>query len=232
MKNPPRVALVTGASRGIGRATAVALAERGVSLMLLGRSSPELESAAAECRSAGAPSVQQLLADLADPTSVELAAGKLSLLSPAPGVLIHNAGVVHRAAIEQMRIGAFREQIEVNLTTPFVLTRAVLPSMLASRCGRILFVGSISSTLGTANQSAYVASKWGLVGFMKSLAEEISGTGLMTAAVLPGAVDTRMLDGSSFAPRMSPNDVARTLVFLALDAPLAHNGASLEMFGI
>jgi 3-oxoacyl-[acyl-carrier protein] reductase len=97
--------------------------------------------------------------------------------------------------------------------------------------GRILFVASISSTLGTKGQSAYCASKWGVLGLMKSLAEELSDTGLMTAAVLPGSVDTHMLQGSGFAPRMSAEDVARTLVFLALDAPLAHNGAVIEMFG-
>jgi 3-oxoacyl-[acyl-carrier protein] reductase len=122
--------------------------------------------------------------------------------------------------------------LRVNLTAPFVLTRALLPAMRARRSGRIVFVASISSTLGTAKLSAYCASKWGIVGFMKSLAEELSDSGLMTCAVLPGSVDTRMLTGSVFPPRMSADDVARTLLHYAFDAPLAHNGASIEMFGV
>jgi 3-oxoacyl-[acyl-carrier protein] reductase len=98
--------------------------------------------------------------------------------------------------------------------------------------GHIVFVGSISSTLGTANLSAYCATKWGIVGFMKSLAEELSDSGLMTCAVLPGSTDTRMLAGSGFPPRMTAEVVATTLLHYALDASLAHNGASIEMFGV
>ena len=104
--------------------------------------------------------------------------------------------------------------------------------MRARRTGRIVFVASISSTLGTANLSAYCASKWGVVGLMKSLAEELSDSGLMTCAVLPGSVDTQMVVGSGFPARMSADDVARSLLHYALDAPLAHNGASIEMFGV
>jgi 3-oxoacyl-[acyl-carrier protein] reductase len=95
-----------------------------------------------------------------------------------------------------------------------------------------VFVGSISSTLGTANLSAYCATKWGIVGFMKSLAAELSDSGLMTCAVLPGSTDTRMLAGSGFPARMTAEVVATTLLHYALDAPLAHNGACIEMFGV
>jgi 3-oxoacyl-[acyl-carrier protein] reductase len=98
--------------------------------------------------------------------------------------------------------------------------------------GAIINVGSISSTLGTATQSVYNASKWALVGFTKSLALEISNTRALTVVVLPGAVDTDMLKGSGYAPRMTPEEVALTLVHYALDAPLAHNGAVIEMFGV
>jgi len=104
--------------------------------------------------------------------------------------------------------------------------------MRERRSGRIVFVGSISSTLGTAKLSGYCASKWGIVGFMKSLAAELTDSGLMTCAVLPGSVETRMLEGSGFSARMTAEAVAETLVHYALDAPLAHNGASIEMFGV
>jgi 3-oxoacyl-[acyl-carrier protein] reductase len=92
-------------------------------------------------------------------------------------------------------------------------------------------VGSISSTLGTAKMSAYCASKWGVVGFMKALAEELRGTGLQTMAILPGSVDTAMLKGSGFAAQMTAEDVAGTIAYAALDAPDALNGSAIEVFG-
>lgn len=227
---PSGLAIVTGASRGIGLATALGLAGRKLALTLVGRNSPELESARVLCEAAGAPHVSLAPVNLADLAAVERVARELA--ETPPSVIVHNAGVVHRDAVENVSRASWQEQIDVNLSAPFLLTRALLPGMRQAGTGRILFVGSISSTLGSARQSAYCASKWALVGFMKSLAEELSDSGLMTAAVLPGSVDTRMLLGSGFPKRMSAEDVAKTLVFLALDAPLAHNGATLEMFGV
>lgn len=231
MSTHAHLALITGASRGIGRATAVALAARGVRLALLGRASPALDETLALCAAHGEPSPSLVETDLADIAAIERGASRvLEDLGP-PDVVVHNAGIAYRERIEALSVAAFREQLDVNLTATFVLTRALLGAMRLRNRGRILFVGSISSTLGTAALSGYCASKWGVVGFMKSLAEELADSGLMTAAVLPGSVDTRMLEGSGFAPRMQPEDVARTLAFLALDAPLAHNGALVEMFG-
>ncbi|HEY6726852.1 MAG TPA: SDR family oxidoreductase, partial [Polyangiaceae bacterium] len=149
-----------------------------------------------------------------------------------PAAVIHNAGVVERARIVDTTPGSLARQLAVNLTAPFLITREWLPSMLERRSGRLVFVGSISSTLGSAGAAAYCASKWGLVGFVKSLAEEVSDHGLMAVAVLPGSVDTTMLAGSGFSPRMTPADVASTLVHYALEAPLAHNGGVIEMFGV
>jgi 3-oxoacyl-[acyl-carrier protein] reductase len=226
------LSLVTGASRGIGRATALALASRGQPLVLLGRSSPELEESSELCRQAGAPSVTSIVADLRDPTAIASASAATLSRAGVPDIVIHNAGVVHRGSVERLTEAEWNEQIQVNLSAPFLLTRALLPRMRARKSGRILFVASISSTLGSPDQSAYNASKWGIIGFMKSLAAELSDSGLLAAAVLPGSVSTRMLDGSRFPARMSASDVAQTLVFLGLDAPLAHNGAVVEMFGV
>ena len=103
--------------------------------------------------------------------------------------------------------------------------------MLVERTGRFVAVASISSTLGTPRQSAYNAAKWGVVGFTKSLAEELRGTGLQAMCVMPGAVATSMLAGSGFEPKMQPEDVAGTVAFAALDAPDAMNGSAIEMFG-
>lgn len=221
-----QVALVTGAGRGVGRAVAQRLAERGLRLALVGRAS---ESHAALAKSLNA---LELTADFADAASLSLAAERaLQELGP-PSVVVHNAGMVVRERIEATSIAAWDEQMAVNLRAPFVLTRSLLPRMRAAGRGRFVFVGSISGTLGSPGAAGYAASKWGLTGFMKSLAEELTDSGLMACAVLPGSIDTDMLKGSPFPPRMSAEDVARSIEFLALDAPLSHNGATLEMFGV
>jgi 3-oxoacyl-[acyl-carrier protein] reductase len=121
--------------------------------------------------------------------------------------------------------------LDVNLKGTFLVTRAFLPRMRDLGRGRFLAIGSISSTMGTPRQSAYCAAKWGTVGFMKSLAEELRGTGLQAMCVMPGSVDTDMLKGSGFAAAMKPEDVAKTVAFLALDAPDAMNASSVEVFG-
>lgn len=147
-------------------------------------------------------------------------------------MVVHNAAVIERAPVQDTSLESWKEQLDVNLSAPFALTRALLPKMLAKKRGRILFVSSISAVVGTRNQSAYHASKAGLVGLMRCLAEELSDTGVMTAALLPGSVDTRMLAESRFSPRMSPREVADTLTYYALEGGLGHNGAIIEMFGV
>ncbi|MEO8901426.1 MAG: SDR family oxidoreductase [Polyangiaceae bacterium] len=224
--------LITGASRGIGRATALACAARGAQLGLLGHASADQTEVVHSCLKAGAKRVLELPADVAQAEQLERAAQEFLSVLGAPDALIHNAGIAGRTSIEGTTLKSWHEHLSVNLTAPFVLTRALLPAMRARKSGRILFVGSISSTLGTANLSAYCATKWGVLGLMKSLAAELTDSGLMTCAVLPGSVDTRMLEGSGFPARMSPETVAETLLHYAFDAPLAHNGASIEMFGV
>lgn len=224
-------AVITGASRGVGRATALALAERGVEVVLLGRSQPHLEETRALVAARGGHA-EIVVCELADREAVEDAARRIAASAEAPRAIVHAAGVVERAPVTELSDVSWDYQLAVNLTAPFLLTRALLPSMLEARRGRVLFVSSISAGLGTAAQSAYNVSKAGLVAFMRCLAAELSDTGLLTAAVLPGSIDTDMLVGSGFAPRMTAEEVARTLTFLALDASPAHNGATLEMFGV
>ena len=223
--------LITGMSRGIGRAAALACAARGAELGLLGRPSERQRETAESCLKGGAKRVLSLAADATRVEQLERAASEFLEAFGAPDAIIHSAGIAVRSSIEATSVASWQEQLQINLSAPFILTRALLPAMRARRTGRIVFVGSISSTLGTANLAGYCASKWGLIGLMKSLAAELTDSGLMTCAVLPGSVDTEMLVGSGFPPRMSPEAVAQTLVHYAFDAPLAHNGGSIEMFG-
>jgi NAD(P)-dependent dehydrogenase (short-subunit alcohol dehydrogenase family) len=224
-------AVVTGASRGIGRATALELARRGVPLALLGRPSAALDDTAAAARSSGVR-VETISCDLEHPEQIASAGRVLLDRHGAPEVLVNNAAVIRRATVEHLTLAEWDEQLAVNLRAPFLTTRAFLPAMREAGRGRIIQVSSISATLGTPRAAAYCASKWGLVGFMKSLAEELSGSGLMTVGILPGSVDTEMLRGSGFEPRMTADHVARTIAYYALEAPLAHNGGVVEMFGV
>src|SRR5205085_3718757 len=110
-------------------------------------------------------------------------------------------------------------------------TRALLPSMRAARTGRIINIASISGRQGTPRLTAYCAAKHAVVGLTRALAEEVRGDGIQVNAICPGSVDTRMLEGSGFAPDMSPADVARVALFLAAEAPTALTGACLDVFG-
>jgi 3-oxoacyl-[acyl-carrier protein] reductase len=148
-----------------------------------------------------------------------------------PAVVVANAGIVRRALVTEMDEADWDAVIDVNLKGTFLTARAFVPSMVEKKRGRFVAIGSISSTLGTARQSAYCAAKWGTVGFVKSLAEEVRGSGVQAMCVMPGSVDTEMLVGSGFAPKMTAEHVAKVVVFAALDAPDAMNGSAVEMFG-
>lgn len=224
------LAVVTGGSRGIGRATAFALAARGFSLALPARPSAARTETEEELWRRGVKH-RFFDCDLTEGAELTRTAELILAECGAPDVLVNNAGIIERASVAECTDASWERQLALNLTAPFRLTRSFLPAMLERRRGRILHVASISAVLGTARQAAYHASKWGLLGFMKCLAEELSDTGLMTCAILPGSVETDMLAGSGFPARMTPDEVARTLCFYATEAPLAHNGAIVEMFG-
>jgi 3-oxoacyl-[acyl-carrier protein] reductase len=225
-----RHAVVSGAGRGIGRAVAVELASRGCDVALLARTMSELEQTADDVVARGRRALA-LVCDVADARQVERAAGEVVRELGPVDVLVNNAGIVRRARVHEMSEEDWDAVVDVNLKGTFLVTRAFLPSMLERKRGRVVTLGSISSTLGTAGQSAYCAAKWGVVGFTKSLAEELRGTGLSALSVMPGSVSTRMLEGSGFAARMTPEEVAQLVTYAALDAPAAMNGSAIEMFG-
>ncbi len=224
------IAVVTGAGRGIGRAIAIDLARRGCHVALLGRTMETLAATAERVIAEGRQALA-VACDVRFATEVESAAARVLADLGVPRVVVANAGVVHRAYVHAMTESEWDEVLDVNLKGTFLVTRAFLPSMLERKVGRFVAISSISATLGTARQSSYCAAKWGTVGFVKSLAEELRGTGLLAMSVMPGSVDTDMLEGSGFAPVMSAEDVARIVTYLALDAPEAMNGSSVEAFG-
>jgi 3-oxoacyl-[acyl-carrier protein] reductase len=223
-------AIVTGASRGIGRSTALALARRGLDIALLARTESDLEAVSREVAAQGVKALA-LRCDVTSAADVSTACARALDELGVPAVLVNNAGMIRRDLVHLMSPQDFRRVLDANLVSTFLVTHAVLGSMLERGSGRIIQVGSISSTLGSPGASAYCAAKWGVVGFTKSLAEELRGTGLCTMTILPGSVATSMLEGSGFTSQMTPDEVASAIVYAALDAPPAMNGSSVEMFG-
>lgn len=224
------VAVVTGGGRGIGRAVALELAHRHCDVAILGRTIETLAVTAELVVGVGRRALA-VPCDVSKADEVSAAAERVMADLGVPDIVVPNAGIVHRSGVHTMSEREWDEVLDVNLKGTFLVARAFLPRMLDLKRGRFVAVASISSTLGTARQSAYCAAKWGTVGFVKSLAEELRGTGLQAMCVMPGSVDTDMLKGSGFHPAMQPEDVAKTVAYLALDAPAAMNASSVELFG-
>ena len=224
------VALVTGAGRGIGRAVAIRLAERGLDVALVSQNATELDETRAAIEPLGRRALV-LPCDVSKSSEVERAAKTTVRELGAPRVVVSSAGIVRRARVHETTEEDWDRVMDVNLKGTFLVTRALLPSMLEAKRGRFVAIASISATMGSPRQSAYAASKWGVVGFTKSLAEELRETGLQTLVLLPGSVSTAMLEGSGFPAQMTPDEVAGVVVYAALDAPDAMNGSAIEVFG-
>ncbi|MEM1032276.1 MAG: SDR family oxidoreductase [Myxococcota bacterium] len=225
-------AVITGASRGIGRATALAFARRGLDLALLGRPSVAHEETVSLCREATPrpdAEIRSIACDVANPAAIETAA---AALGPPPTVVVNNAGVLHRGpTLWETEPEAYEQTMNVNVRAPYLLCRALIPAMLAAGRGRIVHIASISSTIGCPRQAVYGASKWALLGLHHALSDELKDTGLQSMAVLPGSVRTDMLAQTPFPPDMEPEDVADVVVYAALDAPDAMQGADLKVYG-
>jgi NAD(P)-dependent dehydrogenase (short-subunit alcohol dehydrogenase family) len=221
-----RTAIVTGGGRGIGAAIARALTGAGALVTVFARGHDEL---AAVVRAGGAELA--IRGDVAREADVEnLVVEHERQLGPCD-VLVNNAGILVRGLAEALAPEDFRRVLDVNLTGAFLCARAVIPGMKARKRGRIVNVASISATLGTAEATAYNASKWGLVGLTKCLAEELRPHRVQCLAVSPGSTDTEMLKATPFPPEMTPEEVARVVCWCAGEAPDAMNGANVEVFG-
>ncbi len=219
-------AIVTGGGRGIGEAIARALTARGLAVTVFARTAAQLERVV----QAGAAALAVAGDVRREEDVARLLAAHERALGPVD-VLVNDAGILARGLAEELSPATFREILDVNLTGAFLCARAAIPGMKARRRGRIVNVASISGTLGTAGASAYNASKWGLIGLTKCLAEELRAHGVQCLAVSPGSVDTEMLKKTPFAPAMTPADVAKVIAWCAGEAPDAMTGANVEVFG-
>ena len=248
-----RVALITGAGRGIGRAIALAYAEAGARLALTARTVAELDEVVSNIQSAGG-SALAYPADLADrAVPQKLVADVQQALGPVE-ILVNNAGVGSSAnprPVVEFDDEFWDLSLAVNLTAPYLLCKAVLPGMLARRWGRIITIASINGKIGSLHGAAYAASKHGVLGLTRTLAIEVASQGITVNAICPGPVHTVMNDrrieydaqrrGVSFADqetgltplgrRLEPEEIAPLAVYLASDAAAAVVGQALNIDG-
>jgi 3-hydroxybutyrate dehydrogenase len=248
-----RVALVTGGGRGIGRAIALALASQGARVAVTARSGAELEEVIATIHAAGGEAIA-LPTDLTRPEVPAQLLGQVSAALGAIDILVNNAGVGSSGSPRPMIDfdDAFWDlTLLLNLTVPYRLSKAVLPSMVARRRGRIINVASINGKIPSVHGVAYTASKHGLLGLTKTLALEVAAQGITVNAICPGPVHTVMNDkriaydaerrGVSFADieksmtpmggRLEPEDIAPLAVYLASDEAKMVTGQSYNVDG-
>ncbi len=187
------VAVVTGASSGIGAATARLLAARGTSVVLVARRADRLEAVLADCTRT-APGSRAWPADLSDPEqAAEMARSIDAELGPVD-VVINNAGAPMRRPVQRLRMDEVRRTMAVNYLSPVAISLALLPGMLERRSGVIVNVSSLGGRLGIASEAAYCGSKFALAGWSESMAADLHGTGVSVRLVLPGAIDTEIWD--------------------------------------
>lgn len=183
------VAVVTGGSRGIGRAIAQALARAGAKVAVVGRSGESAQRAAAELPGEGHGGYA---CDVADPEQVNTTLGAIEAGQGPVGILVNNAGITRDNILLRMKDEEFDEVIAANLKGAFNFTRAVTRGMMKRRAGAILNITSVVGLTGNAGQANYAASKAGMVGLTKSVAKELASRGIRCNAIAPGFIETDM----------------------------------------
>jgi 3-oxoacyl-[acyl-carrier protein] reductase len=236
-----RVALVTGASRGIGRAIAMRLATQGATVVGAARGTNA--AATVEAILAGGGKAEAATADVGEPGAIEqLVAGTLERHGRID-VLVNNAGITRDQLLLRMKRDDWDAVIATNLTAAFALTQAVLKPMIRQRSGRIVCISSVVGQGGNAGQANYAASKAGLIGFAKSVAQEVASRNITVNVVAPGLIDTDMTKAITGGAREewaakiplkrlgTPDDIAAAVCFLASDEAAYITGQVLAVNG-
>jgi 3-oxoacyl-[acyl-carrier protein] reductase len=237
-----RVALVTGAARGIGAATALALAEAGARVALVDRDAEGIDRTADAIGRAGSDALA-IPADVTDAPAIERAVDAVMAEWGRLDVLVNNAGIVRDATLGKVSDDDWTATLDVNLRGTMIGTRAALRPMRAAGSGRILSATSVVARMGNYGQTAYAASKAGIIGLTRAWARELGPLGITANAVAPGFIDTEMARGvpekvlSTLLQRTAarrlgrPEEVAAVYVFLASDLASFINGAVVGVDG-
>jgi len=212
-----KVALVTGAGRGIGRAICIALGQAGAAVAATARSTEQIEAVASEITDAGGKAIA-IRADIAEESDVCALFDQVNERFGRLDVLVNNAGMGLFGTVEEFSATDFDQVMAVNLRGAFLCCRQAMRAMIPQGSGYIINISSVVGFKGYPNQAAYTAAKHGVMGLTKSLAVEAQRHGIRVSAVLPGGVDTDMvrvarpdLDPSVL---MQPEDIARTVMYL------------------
>lgn len=237
-----RIALVTGASQGIGRACALELARAGATVALAARSEGKLAGAVAEIEAAGGKAAAFAL-DVASEDSIKACAKAVLDRFGKVEILVNNAGITRDGLMLRMKRADWDDVLTTNLTGAFLLTQALLGAMLKNRWGRIVNISSVVGRTGQGGQVNYAASKAGLIGFTRSMAREVASRNVTVNAVAPGYIETPMtavLDEKQRAAMMAtiplgrPGtdlEIAQAVAFLASDAAAYITGHVLDVNG-
>jgi len=237
-----QVALITGASRGIGRAILHALAGAGATVVGTATSEAGAEAITTGLAAAGLAG-RGLVLNVADDASVAAALADIEAKEGAVGILVNNAGITRDTLLLRMKSEDWDAILNTNLSSVFRLSKAVLRGMMKARTGRIISVASVVGQMGNAGQANYAAAKAGIIGFTKSLAREVASRGITANVVAPGFIDTDMTRSLGDEQRAAlaaqiplarlgaPEDIANAVLFLASPAAGYITGETLSING-
>ena len=209
------VTIVTGAGRGVGRAIALTLAERGGRVVLCSRSAEDLVQVADEIRERGG--VAEIVpGDIREEAVAQALAERALDTFGRIDTLVNNAGIGGYERVESLTLASWQRVLDTNLTGAFLCSRAVLPAMRRQGNGHIIMIDSGAGKQGYANMAAYSASKFGLIGFAQALAQEVSDDGIKVCTITPGSIVTDFSGGGTRpgAKYLLPEDVAEAVLYL------------------
>lgn len=233
-----RTAIVTGASRGIGKAIALAYGQEGANVVVTARTTAALDELVGKIEEIGRGALA-VTADLSVEEDIRSIADAAMARFGQIDILVNNGAIIHpRLSLVDFDPGLWRQVIAVNLTGTALMTRAVLPAMMARKSGKIINISSIGGRKGAKGRTAYRATKAALISLTESVAAEVKEYGIDVNCICPGAVDTEGYReafgnrGREDNPKlMLPEDIAALAVFLASDASSAITGAAIDAFG-
>jgi 3-oxoacyl-[acyl-carrier protein] reductase len=237
-----QVALVTGASRGIGRAIALALGERGA-VVIGTATTPSGAEAISEMLAAAGVRGRGTVLDVADPDAIEALVKDVTASEGAITILVNNAGITRDNLLLRMKEEEWNQVLDTNLSAVYRTSRACLRGMMKARGGRIINIGSVVGQMGNPGQVNYCASKAGMAGFTKALAREVGSRNITVNTVAPGFIETDMTRGLDEGQRAAlasqiplarlgtPGDIAATVTFLASPAAAYITGQTISVNG-